>query len=105
MFSKGICLFCRTARSLSTSNAARITQKQITKQHEELTWSCSSWVQNRNMSNKPVKTVSSIHRKDASCVGGDGEDKYQPQSPYRERWPIHYGWENKMFGGGNKIFC
>jgi hypothetical protein len=41
--------------------------------------------------------------KDAACIG-EGDRMYEPQSPYREPWPKHYGWENKLFGGGKVIF-
>jgi hypothetical protein len=55
------------------------------------------------MSSKFKKDDRNVHRKDAACIG-EGDRMYEPQSPYREPWPKHYGWENKLFGGGKVVF-
>ena len=55
------------------------------------------------MSSKFKKDDRNVHRKDAACIG-EGDRMYEPQSPYREPWPKHYGWENKLFRGGKVVF-
>ena len=110
IMSHNICLLCRavkptTFQALANTTLGNTTRNKIFQSYSQQSsiLSCSSLIQSRCMSSKFKKDDRNVHRKDAACIG-EGDRMYEPQSPYREPWPKHYGWENKLFGGGKVVF-
>lgn len=52
----------------------------------------------------PKDKNKSIHRKDSATIS-EGEQKYVPQSPYRENWPSRYGYFSNYYKGGKQNIC
>ena len=110
IMSHNICLLCRAVKPATFQALANLTLSNTTRNkifqsysQQPSILSCASLIQSRCMSSKFKKDDRNVHRKDAACIG-EGDRMYEPQSPYREPWPKHYGWENKLFGGGKVIF-